>query len=400
MGSTDKRHFFSIAPEFGIYDFQLDQTYHYTSYQLCLQSAAQALGHQFTIVAPTTCTSGSAGVIPLLSQPPGCTVSADIACLISKLCLEETNERAAILLYEGSLALANEFLTLARRFPSILFVINLFLHESYYYLDSAFNGQLIPDGTGIPGKDPSPVQSFFQSSGPQAQPANLHIFTDTENKGFAARLLGITAIKRWHTFSAITNVRSARPNQNDSSLGHRVLVPLSSWQLSDELVHHMVSVKQETDAHMGDKVGIEFHLTGYLPDHEVQHWLMQLRGAGFNVTSESRPKEDYAKLYSSHDAVWLPSSWYILQSSGKALDALVQGTPIIAPIGTHGWKEQNRWVGGAPGYSTTVEARDLFLNLRFILPLIASELRRQNQAIRDCYSPSTTMLSLVSAIEK
>ena len=200
------------------------------------------------------------------------------------------------------------------------------------------------------------------------------------------------------SFSAIFDVHASTPEQGHSVSKHRVLVPLSTWQLSDGLVDEMISIKKETDKFLDNRINLEFHLTGYLPDQKVQHLLTRLSDAGFLITSESRSIEEYARLFSSHDVVWLPNRYYILQSSGKAVDALVQGTPVIAPVGTYGWKEQNRWVEGAPGYSTSAEARDLFLNLPVFLPVISSELERQNKSIRDRYSPDRTIQDLVKAV--
>jgi hypothetical protein len=323
-------------------------------------------------------------------------MSLEITGLINRFALERTNERIVILLYEGSLALTNEFLILARQFPSVLFVINLFLSEPFYKLDIAFRGYIDSEIKGISGESQSGIQAFFQDGEKLAQAANFFVLSETETKSFAARLLGITGIKRWHAFSAIFDMRKATQNQTRSSNKHRVLVPFSSWQLTEGLVHDMISIKKETEIHLGDRSGVEFHLAGYLPNHDVQQLLERLSEAGFKITSESRSKEDYAEMFSSHDAVWLPSRYYVLQSSGKALDALVQGSPIIAPLGTYGWREQNRWSAGTPGYSNVREARDIFLNLQYFLPAIASELERQNDAIRDYYSPSETILSLTS----
>ena len=396
---TSKQHFISLAPEFGIHDLQLDRTYHYTSHQLCLQSAAQELGHKFTIVAPTTCSIESETILPLLSSSESANQPSEISGLINKVFLEDTNERIVILLYEGSLDLANEFLILARQFPSVFFVINLFLSEPHYNLDSAFTGYLGTDTKGAPDETNSPIPAFNLDGGKLTQTANLEVFCETETKSFAARLLGISAIKQWRNFSAIFDVRCASREQNDSNGRQRVLLPLSSWQLGEKLVDDMLSVKRETDKLMDQKVRIDFHLAGYHLHDQAQHLLTRLGEAGFKVTSESRLTQDYAELISSHDVVWLPNRYYILQSSGKALDALVQGTPIIAPVGTYGWREQNRWVAGAPGYSSTKEARDLFLNLRFILPAVASELKRQNEKIRNFYSPCKTIQELVSATE-
>lgn len=400
MDNTNKRHILSFAPEFGIYDSQLDQTYHYTSYQLCLQKAARSLGHNFSIVAPTTCSTVSESVVPLLSPPPSSRLSSEIAEFVDRFTLEHPKEDIVILLYEGSLALASEFSILARRFPFVFFVLNLFLSEPDYNLDIAFRGYL---DTGIkesPDKLQPSNQAFFPIGGNLAQTANFVVFAETEAKRFAASLLGISEVRQWRTFSAISGIRKTAQNQNYSSNRYRVLVPLSSWQIGEGLVNEMIAVKKETDAHRGHRAEIEFHVTGYHPDPEVQHLLARLGDSGFEITSESRSMEDYVEMYSSHDVVWLPNRYYILQSSGKALDALVQGTPIIAPVGTYGWREQNRWLGGAPGYSTRREVRDLFLNLQFILPAVASELKRQNETVRDYYSPINTIRGLVSATEK
>jgi hypothetical protein len=389
-----KLRFFSIAPEFGIYDRKLDQTYHYTAYQLCLQTACRTLGHEFTVVAPKSCSIQDEGILPLLSSSPLANISTDLRRLVDEYSLERANEQVVVLLYEGTLSAANEIFRVANQYPSIKFLVNLFESEPYYEFDE----NLEKYAAAEKHVSESPVPDFLLPTACTNMFSNLRIVAETQTKAFAARLLGLTAVGRWQTFSAISAIRIQARERNQHRR-HRVLLPLSSWQLSNGLVDFLISTKKNFDQYARQASSVEFHLTGYLSENETAPLVEQMREAGFRVSSTSRSKESYAETYSTHDVAWLPSAHYFKQSSGKALDALVQGTPIIAPIGSYAWAEQNRWVEGAPGYASELDARNLFLNLRFILPAIACELNRKNQSIRDHYSPLNTVSALIRELD-
>jgi hypothetical protein len=382
MKTSGNRHFYSIAPEFGIYDRELDQTYHYTNYQLRLQAAAMELGHDFTIVAPTNCSIVTAGVVKVLPTEPDEDYVASITPLIESLAYGNSDSPPVILVYEGSLSIVEAFLPLARRFEDISFFINLFLYEPVFKLSS----------TDVTSRKISQPYEQFKEAG------NLHVFAETDSKRLAARQLGMPSVNKWNPFSAICDVHSNEPKPGPSNHGYRILIPLSSWQLSEGLVREMMSIKEKTESDCSQR--LEFHLTGHLADPEIEPILSLMSDDGFVITPASREEQEYANLFASHDVVWLPNPYYTLQSSGKALDALVQATPIIAPAGTFGWVEQNRWVSGATGYSSAGEASCLFSNLQCVLPAIQADLEEQNERIRECYSPSNTISSLlVPAVE-
>jgi hypothetical protein len=106
-------------------------------------------------------------------------------------------------------------------------------------------------------------------------------------------------------------------------------------------------------------------------------------------------------MFSSFDAVWVIGSFgtsphaYRTQSSGKTLDALVAGVPVVGIAGTFTAQEPVRWTGVPLGHVDPEEAAAVFIHLLERGPSVSASLEGQREAIRAAYSPEATLRRVI-----
>jgi hypothetical protein len=294
-----------------------------------------------------------------------------------------SQERTVCIVYEGSLAAVGAFKQVARRSPEHIFIINLFLNEiaseaaskgSLRREDSSTNDELIHDF-----------------------PGNLCLTADTQRRALIGRSLGLPIVGTWpHHTSLDTSLDPVEPQRG------RVAITAAEWQLRNnrETVTDINVALGCSRARAGQ---LQFKLIGSVPQKsrgeliDRYRHLRSLDGALDAPLSAS----DYASAIGQASLVWLPTQGvYGDQSSGKALDALVMGRPLLAPAGTFGQQEQERFVPGAPTYRNRSELLELLDVLPVLLPRWSDETAAaRSEAIRR-YSPDRSIdVLLAHALE-
>jgi hypothetical protein len=226
---------------------------------------------------------------------------------------------------------------------------------------------------------------------------------ESDAKALMARSAGLPVRSVWqlHSEMAAIDAPATKDTARSDDARIRVLVALRSSQLHAPLVRDVLDVIDGVRRADRSDV-IEWVMSGrFDADRRVTRALRRIERAGVRVTRHEHPLEPdaYAQGFLDVDAVWMPATWpYRIQSSGKALDALVLGRPVIAPAGTAGAGAMARWVPGAPAYGTTAEAIQLFLRLPTLNDTLTAGLRDAHSAIRERSSPTATVGWILDAL--
>lgn len=383
----------SVAPSFGT--GRMPFAGHEETYQLGLSRAAAAAGIPWTILAADTATFTDGKVVTCLDRSSSQSIASSLQRYLDTYPRFE-GRMLGVVVYEGDTALAVALAQVAENHPSVRFFLNLFRAEPG--LDAPLvRRKRHATQRELRDYSPGAIASWFSRLGSINWPENLRITAETEAKALLARSVGIPVRDVWHLHSAMAE----RQRQDEDLAPHRqpgdlirVLIAARSSQLHPPLVNDVVDVI-ERHTRAGGANTVEWHMAGRFDDHpRVNTALRRLQRVGVRLAREDRPldEEAYASMFLSVDAVWMPTVWpYRVQSSGKALDALVLGRPVIAPAGTAPATSMQRWVSGAPTYGTNTEAAQLFLRLPSLVGLLRSELIRQRAAIHAAYHPSATV---------
>ena len=392
-GAPQDLEVLSVAPGFGI--GAVPFAGHEETYQLGLARAASDAGLQWTILAAETATFTDGPVVACLDR----TGPEAIATSLEQHLLRRASagdRNTGVVVYEGSSALASALAPVAARHPHVRFLINLFRAE---------RGLDVPlvrrkrHGTQRELADYA-RDALLARLAPLAAitwPDNVRITAETDAKALLARSVGIPVVDVWRLHSAMAERDpSEEPLAPQRRPGGpvRVLLAARSSQLHPPLVDDVIEVMARVARVDGGRT-IEWVMAGRFDDHpRVGDALQRLQRAGVRIDRADRPLEPdaYARMFLDVDAVWMPTVWpYRVQSSGKALDALVLGRPIVAPAGTGPALAMQRWVPGAPAYGSLTEAAQTFLRLPSLLGLLRSELERQADTIRATHHPSVTV---------
>lgn len=392
MGSQDLE-VLSVAPSFGIGPVPFAG--HEEPYQLGLGRAAATAGLPWTILAAETATFIDGPVVACLdrSSPESIATSLERYLRDRSPAIDRTT---GVVVYEGSSALARTLAPVAARHPDVRFLINLFRAERGLDVPlvrrkrHATQRELLDYG-------PDALIARLAPLGRIVWPENLRITAETEAKALLARSVGIPVSDVWRLHSAMAErdgsgehpARERRPGEPV-----RVLIAARSSQLHPPLVDDVIEVMGRVARVDGGR-SIVWKMSGRFDDHSrVRGALQRLQRAGVRLDADDRPLDPdaYAGMFFDVDAVWMPTVWpYRVQSSGKALDAIVLGRPIVAPAGTAPADVMQRWVPGAPAYGSLPEAAQTFLRLPSLVGFLRSELDRQAAAIRAAHHPSVTV---------
>lgn len=392
VGSQDLE-VLSVAPSFGIGSVPFAG--HEETYTLGLSRAAAAAGLPWTILAAETAAFTDGPVVPCLDRSSPATIAASLERHLRGR-PSAADRLTCIVVYEGSSALAVALAPVAAEHPSVRFLVNLFHAE---------RGLDVPlvrrkrHGTQRELLDYAP-EALVARLAPLAEvtwPENLRITAETDAKALLARSVGIPVMDVWRLHSALAERgasadRPARRRRPGAPV--RVLIAARSSQLHPPLVGDVIEVMERV-ARVGGGSSTEWVMAGRFDDHpRVRDALRRLERAGVRLDRADRPLEPdaYAGMFLDVDAVWMPTVWpYRAQSSGKALDALVLGRPILAPAGTAPALAMQRWVPGAPAYGSLAEAAQTFLRLPSLIGLLQAELDHAAAAIRVAHHPSVTV---------
>lgn len=288
---------------------------HYTVYQDDLREAAARLGTTLVILAERSVPS-TAGVMGALDVTTPDSIAASVA--------QVAEPGDLVMVYEGSLALVAAFVPLAQQRPDLQAVVNLFRPEQ----------GLVPERSrrrNVPARR-SPAHRV-----PGDLPSNLVVSAETEARVDFARRIGVPCAGAWRLHSTLWDVTVARDRPTAEAGGvvlpHdrlRVLVPLADRGYSKDVVRDLATVLQLLGGRRSNS-GIRLTLTGA----ESEKFSAVIRGPRLERLGARRivgpaDREEYSELFASHDVIWIPDrTLYLSQSSGKALDALVMGRPVI-----------------------------------------------------------------------
>ena len=371
----------SVAPRYRA-DLTPLQNGHFTVYHDDLRAAAGRLGIDLTVLAGDDGPSAP-GVLPCLpGREPGPLADAVAT---------QVRPGDVVMVYEGSLPLLRALHPVARAHPAVTFVVNLFGPEDG--IDGPADLARL-DGHG-PVADPSAAPS-----GPRTDlPDNLRVTAETPERVVLARAAGIPVRAAWALHSTITTVPSpvddARRPARPGPL--RVLVPLRAGGFDPDPVGDVAHVLHRLRREVGPdrvRLSVTRHDAGRLDARVRGDRLARL---GATIVAPGADSTAYAALIAAHDAVWLtgaaaPSGFsYRTQSSGKTLDALVAGVPVVGVAGTSPAREPLRWTGLPLGYRTRDEALAALLRLLADDGAVAARLRAQQAHLRTTHSPEATI---------
>jgi len=390
--STQPLEILSVARNFGT--GRVLFAGHEESYQLGLSRAAAAAGLSWTILVPQDSALSDPQAVPCLDR-------TDAQHLVSSLDAHlrarprRSDHRLGVVIYEADTELAAAIARTAPEHPSIRFLVNLFRAEPG--LDAPLvRRKGFGAGPKAGSLAPSALASQFGVFARIDWPSNVLLTAESDAKALMARSAGLPVTSVWHLHSEMAaedlagQIDPGRPE--DGQL--RVLIALRSSQLYPPLVREVMDVIEGV-RRIDPDGRVTWVMSGrFDQDGRVVAALRRLERAGVQVSRHEHPlsRRAYAQGLLEVDAAWMPAVWpYRIQSSGKALDALVLGRPIIAPAGTAGAHAIARWVPGAPTYGTTIEAVHLFLRLPTLIETLQGALRGSIEKIRQHYSPTATV---------
>jgi hypothetical protein len=360
---SDLGDILSVAPRY-VAGADGAQAGHYTIYQDDLRGAAARLGFRMVTLAMRALLEAE-GVETCLDTTGERTIATSAA--------QRARSGDLVVCYEGSLAMMDAFARVAAERRDVTFLVNLFRPEAGLTPDRARRA------TGRARRDAQ-------------HPANLFVSAETDLRVDLARGLGVPCVGAWRLHSTLWDVHVAPEPYSDRSGPLKVLVPLAGRGYGADVVHDLAYVMLSLRGH-----GVEWTVTGASSDRFNATVrgprLVELGARRLDAPAE---REGYAALFASHDVVWIPNrASYRSQSSGKALDALVMGRPVVAPRGSWPATEASRWLGEDPSYEDLEEAAERFFALardpaRWHAPLEAT-----GDRIRRAYAPEATVLRML-----
>lgn len=375
---TAARTIVSLAPRYGVGSELERVAAHFTSHQDGLAAAAAELGHRFEVI-------GSAGADP--TDPVGPVGAARARLAEGPVDL--------VLLYEGRLALLAPFAELATAHPSTRLLLNLFKSERH--LDTPRSrGSRRADRARLRARRDRALAEVTAALSSLTIPENLVVTAETERRVLLARSLGLPVAGAWPLHSQLA-LGPPPPEPDRPGRPLRVLIQLQAHKVEDATLRELHDVVRSV-ARLGAGTSVlHWALAGRTDGGGRRvRLLRRLERLGVEVAGGGLDEGAYRDLHDSSDVVWLPvRGAYNAQSSGKALDALVRGVPVLAPAGSYGATEQSRWVAGAPSYGSTEEAIELVLRLPDLVPAWRSALRDRLDEVRRAYHPRTSVHRLL-----
>jgi hypothetical protein len=361
---------------------------HWTQYQLDLQGAAERMGVSWEILASETARSQADAVRPVLRTASSQALAGSIGSFLSSR--GRSSEGAdAVIVYEGNIQLLEEISKIAADHPQTRFVVNFFSLE--------------PE-VDAPARRRWSLRRLVQGNGRSAPPArrppprvplNVTVTAETDQLAFQALTVGVPIEDVWRLHSQLATQPAPEAGRVAGG-GLKVLVPLGAWQLNGG-IDLMVA---RTNRHLRRTVpgATQVQVVGLWSESGLtaaqKRRVRRLRRAGVRVVIDATPpkRQEYAERLASADVIWLPKvGRYRNRSSGKALDALTVGRPILAPAGTYPATQMLRWIPGMPQYSTAREAAAVIESLTESIGTLHAELERSAPAIGSAYSPENTV---------
>ncbi len=366
---------------------------HEVSYQRALTEAAQRRGIASAVIVPFETDADIPGLVTL----GGGTAWVDG---FRKHLSNYDQERVTVLFYEGDLDTLRFAAHLAQLHPEVVFVVNLFGKDANlavpHLSERSSQRGLHLQRIERPAAEQSPSDSIHGDA-----PANVLVYADTARRAVLARTLGLQNVMTWPLYSVL-DVRSAEPH-HPSQGPCRVVIPIAGRQVTRQLVYEVACVVELCDRYGAPGQRFDWHVFGGGYDSNWRRRsrarrMARLRSLGVRFDPDGLSGDSYASVLTQADVIWLPQRGsYTTQSSGKAADALVTGTPVIAPNGSFPAQEMDRWVPGAPAYTGVREAVEILLRAPALLPPLRDAIGQRLDEIRWWYSPERAVDEILDA---
>ena len=367
---------------------------HYTIYQDDLRAAAGRLGLDMVVLTDRATATGAR--VEGVAQAEGVEAVLDTrdATSLARSAAAAARPQDLVMVYEGSRALVEAFVPVAAARPDVRFVVNLFRPEPGLAPEPVpRRGVRRPPVSRVEAVEPFTVEL----------PENLVVAAETDARVALAQRLGIPCAGAWRLHTTLWDVEvdpvPTGPQDRDGGpVGRalRVLVPLADRGYSADLARDLATVLHLLRHHPeGRRVRLTLTAAG------SAKFSARIRGPRLEALGAVRVaspagRQDYAALFASHDVIWIPNAdFYRSQSSGKALDALAVGRPVMAPSGTWPAAEASRWTGEQLTYRDASEAARLLLGLLGHAAELHRRLADASDRIRAAYAPESTLLRVL-----
>jgi len=379
----------SVAPSFGV--GHLPFAGHEETYQFGLADAAAELGIVWRILVPERSVVHDRRAVPCLDPTDLGTLSASVAAHVAQRRPEDG--RIGVVMYGGDVERLAAMAEVARNAPEAALLVNLFRAEPGLDLPLVRHRRDVTVRELGPFRQEA-IESQLHRIAALRLPPNLRVVAESEPKALTARSAGLPVAGVWPLHSEMAGAGPAGERPRLDGRPTVVLIGLRNSQLRGPVIRQVREVIERT-SRFDTGARLTWVLSGrFDTDRATTTALRQLERAGVDVRRAPAPLEAdaYARQFMEADVLWMPVTWpYRVQSSGKALDALVLGCPVVAPAGTAGARAMQRWVPGAPAYGTATEAAQVFLRLPTLLDHLHNALASAAEEIRTAYEPRTTV---------
>ena len=346
------------------------QNGHYTVYHDDLAAVARRLGHDVLILCGTAGPAAE-GVVPCLPEVGAAAQAKELAARV--------RPGDVVMAYEGSVALLEALVPHAEAAPDVTFVVNLFRPER---------------GIDASGTFDETRRDELRAVGARL-PANLRITADTAERVVLARRAGLPVRAAWALHSIVATVPPPSRGRRREGGPLRVLVPLRPGGFDPGPVGDVARVAHHLRRGTGDRVRISVTRPAD-PSLKARVRGDRLARLGVDLLVPSPDRTAYAAMFADHDVVWIAGGYgftdgYTTQSSGKTLDALAAGVPVVGTAGTTTAREPLRWTGEPLGVDGWDQAADVLRSLIDRAGTLRARLSAQEDAIRAAYSPEATI---------
>lgn len=344
---------------------------HFASFHTTLLQASQGLTARLSLAAPRDNLSLDDPYVDFrLASSEWQQIRLELSQVI------QSAKPDGIVVYEGSLLIAESLVGLAQRFSNVRFVVNL--HEPELPLhpyQASPNTRVVNTGR---------IKTL------RSRPSNLILLAETPMRKAFADAAGLSTAGTWPVHSVFSDFYSQ--HERDSS---KILALVAGWQISHPRV--LVDLRQLAR-------NLPRHMSLHVAGSYSRRQRLQLESVvnGRRVEKCLRPlaHTEYGNLLASATFAWLPgSSLYLTHSSGKALDSLVLGTVPLARAGTYTHEEARRWTQ-LPAFSHVDEALDLIRCTDTWLPSVQESLRQRQVEIRTAYGPDEAVKYLLNLVSE
>jgi hypothetical protein len=367
---------YSIAPN---YKNPQDVDGHWSILQERLKVAANLENVNFFILAPCDA-AASDSVLRVLRENSVDGVSQAIQDILSA----DSSADKYVFIYEGSIHLLEVLRPVFRRFANVKFVINLFGQENFMSTPAPKNIY----------RNTLAAELRRRRTSDQIQlddwPDNLSIVAETPQKLLMAKGIGLPVRGVWPGM-LINKIEPQAPRASWAIEGKsfNIVIPLSKDQMDFRSYRQIVKISRRFSGINFDDKTVKLQLI--IQEHDLSFrkrifgkLLRRKISFGENVEGQ----DSYIRYLESASLVWIPYGVrYMSNSSGKVLEALGVGKPVLMEAGTFGDRIMQSWSPGFPTYRGTGELFQVLATIPIWFPVAADEIHANRDQIVSQFSP-------------